>query len=199
MLIEYLTGEYNSCSNVWIIRLAFCRVMSTSFCICSGNITNCLDLCTTLFFKLDHMSTQVPWPMVIDYFSSFTPWCDSVITNDCCQSTVSLDGSECAIGENTLLSTTADTSVTESSDVPMLDSGSSDNKNVSYSDFVVHVDNDGSVEYERMSSEGATATGSVGVSQSTILLEFDNRKTWQPSGVPWDCDFYLYQKAFPRT
>ena len=86
-----------------------------------------------------------------------------------------------------------------SSDVPTLDSGSSGDTSMTWSDFVVCVDKDGSIEYERMSSEGGTAEGSVGVSKSNILVELENGKAWQPLSEPWDCDFYLYQRALPRT
>ena len=50
-----------------------------------------------------------------------------------------------------------------------------------------------------MSSEGGTAEGSVGVFESKISVELANGKVWQPSGEPWDCDFYLYQRGFPGT
>ena len=106
--------------------------------------------------------------------------------------TVGNDGSECSVSENTVLSQTENTSVTDSSDVPTLDSESSSSKSVTWSDFVVSVDNDVSIEYERMSSEGGTAEGSVGVSESKILVELENGKGWQLYDDPWDCDFYLY-------
>ena len=61
------------------------------------------------------------------------------------------------------------------------------------------MDNDGSIEYERMSLEDGTAEGSVGVSESQIPMELENGKVWQPSREPWDCDFYLYQRAFHGT
>ena len=89
-------------------------------------------------------------------------------------------------------SATGDASATESSNVPTLDSRSSGDKSVTWSNFVASVENDGSIEYERMSSEGGTAEGSVGVSESKILMELENGKAWQPSGEPWDCDFNLY-------
>ena len=81
----------------------------------------------------------------------------------------------------------------------MLDSGSSGDKRVTSSDFVVSVDNYGSITYERISLEGGTAEGSVGVCESKIPVVLDNGKAWQPSSEPWDCDFYLHQRAFPRT
>ena len=46
------------------------------------------------------------------------------------------------------------------------------------------MDNDGSMEYERMSSEGGTAEGSVGVSDSKIPVGLEHGKAWQPSGEP---------------
>ena len=51
------------------------------------------------------------------------------------------------------------------------------------------MDNDGSIEYERMTSEAGTAEGLVGVSESKIPVELESGKVWQPSGEPWDCDF----------
>ena len=68
-----------------------------------------------------------------------------------------------------------------SSDVPTLDSGSSGDKSVTWSDFVVSMDNNGSFEYETISSEGSTTEGSVGVSESKIPVELENGKPWQPS------------------
>ena len=67
------------------------------------------------------------------------------------------------------------------------------------SDFVVSVHNDGSIEYERMASESGTTEGSFGVSKSKIPVRLENGKAWQPSCKPWDCDFYLHQRAFPGT
>ena len=90
-------------------------------------------------------------------------------------------------------------SAIKSSDVPMLDSGSSCNESITWFDFVVIVDNDGSIKHERMSSEGGNVEGSLGVSKSKILMELENGKAWQPYSEPWDCDFDLYQRAFPGT
>ena len=78
--------------------------------------------------------------------------------------TVGIDAYECSVSESTVLSETGDASVTESSTVSMLNSGSFADKSVTWPDFVVSVDNDGSIEYERMSSIGGTTEGSVGVS-----------------------------------
>jgi hypothetical protein len=146
------------------------------------------------------MSAEGPRLMFVDYFSPFAPWCDTPVDdNGDCLSTVGCDGSECSVGENTVLSETGDASGTGSSDVLTLDSGSSGDKSVTWSDFVVSVDSNGYVEYERMSSEGGTAEGSVGVSESKIPVELENRKAWQRSGEPWDDDFYLYCRTFPGT
>ena len=125
--------------------------------------------------------------------------CDSIIVDDSCLSTVGNDRSECSVGENTILSDTGDVSASEFSNVSSLDSGSSGNKSVTWSDFVVSIDNDRLIEYKRIPSEAATAEGSVGVSESKILVELENGKAGQPSSEPWDGDFYLYQRAFPGT
>ena len=66
-------------------------------------------------------------------------------------------------------------------------------------DLVVSMDSDGSIEYERMSSELGTAEGSVGVLESKILVEFENEKQWQPSSDSWHYDCSFYQRAFPGT
>ena len=120
------------------------------------------------------MSTPVPWPMLVDYFSPFTSWCDSVLVNDCCLLTVGNDGSMCSVSENTALSETGDVSASASSNVPILDSGAFCNKSATGSDFVVSVGNDRSIEYERISLEVGTAEGVVGVSESKILVELEN-------------------------
>ena len=130
------------------------------------------------------MSTQVPRPMFVDDFSPFTPCCDFVIVDAGRLLPVSNHSCECSVGENPILRETEDASGTEASDVPMLDSGSSGDKSVIWSDFVVSLDNDGSIEYERMSSEPGTAEGSVGVSKSKILVELEHGKAWQPSSEP---------------
>ena len=145
------------------------------------------------------MSPQVPGPMFDDYFSALASCCNSVIIDDGCLSTVGNDGSDCYVGQNSILRETGDMHATESSNVPTLDSGSCSNKSITWSDFMVSVDNDGSIECERMFSEGGTAEASVGVSESKILVELENRKAWQPLVVSQDCDLYLHQRAFPRT
>ena len=50
-----------------------------------------------------------------------------------------------------------------------------------------------------MSLEDGTAEDSAGVSKSKIPLAVDNGNVWQPAGELWDSDFYLHQRAFPRT
>ena len=130
--------------------------------------------------------------MFVDYFSPFAPWCDSVIKDHSYLSTVGNDGSGCSVSKNTIPSETREASATESSSVPALNTGSSGDKSVTWSDFVVSVDKDRSIDYERMSSESGTAEGLVVVSESKILVELENGKAWQPSSEPWDCDFYLY-------
>ena len=116
--------------------------------------------------------------MFVHYFSLFAPSCDSVIVDDGCLSTVGNDSSECSVGKNTILRETGDASATESSDVPTLDSGSSGDKSVTWSDFVFSMDNDGSIAHERISSEAGTGEGLVGVSESKISVELENRKAW---------------------
>ena len=64
---------------------------------------------------------------------------------------------------------------------------------------MVSVYNDASIGHERMASEGGTSEGSVSVCKSKIPVELENGKVWQPSVEPWNCDFYLSQKAFPGT
>ena len=88
--------------------------------------------------------------------------------------TVGNDGSEYSVSKNTILSRTGDTSAIESSDVPKLDSISFGNKSVPWSNIGVSVDNDRSIEYERMSSEVGIAEALVAVSESKILAELEN-------------------------
>ena len=114
-----------------------------TLCICSGSIANFLDFFGIWVFESDTLLTQVPRPMFVDYFSPFAPWCYSVILDYGSLLTVGNDGFECSVGENTILSEIGDASATESSDVPTLDSGSSSDKSVTSSNFVVSVDNDG--------------------------------------------------------
>ena len=81
----------------------------------------------------------------------------------------------------------------------MVDSGSSVDKSVTWSHFVVSVDNDGSIVYERMSLESGPAEGSVGISKSKAPVQFENGKEQQSSYEPQDCNFDLYHRAFPAT
>ena len=97
------------------------------------------------------MLPQVPQPMFVDYFSAFTSACDSVISDDSCLSTADSDGSNSSVGENIILSETGEASGTESSNVPILDCRSSNDKCLTWYDFVIRVDNNGSILYERMS------------------------------------------------
>ena len=112
--------------------------------------------------------------MFVNYFSPFAPWYDSVIVDDGCLSTVGNDGSERSVAENTILSERGDSSLTEQSGVPALDSVPSADEGVTWCDFVVRVDNNGSIENERMSSEGGTAEGLDAVPESKILAKLKN-------------------------
>ena len=198
-LIENTSGACDASSKVWIICLRFCRVVSTRLCISAGGNAKLLDFFGTLLLESDHMSTQVLQLMFVDYVAAFAPCCDSVIVDDGCLSTVGNDGSKCSVGKHMVLNETGYASATESSNVPTLDSGSSSYTSVTWSDFVVSVDNDRSIECERMTSEASTTEGSVGVSESKISGELENGMLWQPSSEPWDCDFFLYHRAFPGT
>ena len=128
-----------------------------------------------------------------------SPWCDSVIIDDGWLLTLVNNGSVYSVGENIVLSMTEDTSATESPDGPTLDSRSSVDKSLSWFDFVVSMDNDGSIECKRISSDGGTAEGLLGVVESKIPVELENGKVWQPSVESGDGDFYLHQRAFPRA
>ena len=79
---------------------------------------------------------------------------------------------------------TGDVSATENSDIRALDSGSCDNVCEPWSNFVVILDHDGSLEYETMSSGSVSSEGSVSVSGSKIPVELENRGAWQPSCAP---------------
>ena len=70
---------------------------------------------------------------------------------------------------------------------------------MTWSNFVVRVGKDGSIEYYRISSDIGTAEGSDGISKSKNVVVSLNGKARQPSGEPQDCDVYLYQRAFPGT
>ena len=82
--------------------------------------------------------------------------------------------------------------MTEFSDVLTLDSESCSDKSVTWSNFVVSVDNNRSIEYQRISSEDSTAEGSAGICKSKIPMELENRKVWQSSNEHRDCNFYLH-------
>ena len=130
--------------------------------------------------------------MFVDNFSAFSPSCNSVIVDDSILSTLGNDGSKCSVSKNTILRKPGDTSVTESSNVLMLDSGSCGDKSLTSCNFVISVKVDGSIEYKKISSEGGTAKDLAGVSESKILVGFENRKAWQPLSETWDYNFYLY-------
>ena len=137
--------------------------------------------------------------MFVNYFSLFGSCCNSVIIDNHCLSSVGNNGFDCSVAENTIFSDTGDALIRKSFDVPTLDCGSSSNQSVTWLDFVVSMDGDRLIEDKMMSSEGGTAEHSISVSKSKILVEWHNGKVWQPSSKYWDCDFYLYQRAFPRT
>ena len=143
--------------------------------------------------------TQVLRPIFVVNFFLFAPCCNYVITDESCLSIVGNDSSYSSVSENTVLRERGDAYTIESSYVPTLDSESSDNKSITWSDFVVSGNKDGSIKYERISSKGSTAEGLVGVSESKIPVELEYVKTWQSSSEPWDCDFYRYQRAFTGT
>ena len=109
------------------------------------------------------MSTQFSRPMFVNSFSLFAPWCEPSITDDSCLFPIGDNATEFSVGENTILSETGDASISESSDVPTLDSASVGHKSVTWSDFMITMDNDGSIHYERMPSKCGTANGLVGV------------------------------------
>ena len=68
--------------------------------------------------------------MFVDYFFPFAPYCDCVIVDNGCLSTVGNDGSKCSVSKNTILRKIGDVSATESSNVPALDSAFSGDKSV---------------------------------------------------------------------
>ena len=138
------------------------------------------------------MWTPVPQPIFVNYFPPFAAWCHSVIKDNSCLSTIGNNGSECSVGKNTILTRIGDTSITESSYVPTLESETSTDKSLPWSNFVVSMDNDDMITHERISSEGGTVKGSVSVSESKIPVKLENRKAWQSSSEPWDCDVYLH-------
>ena len=92
------------------------------------------------------------------------PCCASIINDDSCLSTVSNNRSKWSVRQNTIHRETGDACVTESANVPKLNSESFSDKCTTGSDFVVSVYTDGLIEYERISSDSGTAERSVGVS-----------------------------------
>ena len=74
--------------------------------------------------------------MFVDYFSTFTAWCNSVIIDNCCLFTVGNDNSKCCVGENTVLNEVGDVSTTVSFDIPAVDSAFSNDKSMTWSDFM---------------------------------------------------------------
>ena len=80
-----------------------------------------------------------------------------------------------------MLSEAGDVSATETSDIPILDSGYCRDKSITWSDFVVSVDSDRAIEYQRWSSEVGATTDLVGVFNSKIPMELENGKAGPPS------------------
>ena len=78
--------------------------MSTIFGISSSSVANLINFFDTKIFELGNMSTQVPRPIFVDYFSSFAPCCDSVSVDDPCLSTVGNNASECCVSKTTIIS-----------------------------------------------------------------------------------------------
>ena len=130
------------------------------------------------------MLAQVPRPMFVNYFPPFAPWRDSAIKADSCLWTVGNDGYKCSLGKNTILSETGDASMPVSSNVATLDCGSSGDKSITWSDFVVSMNNDIAIGYARISIEGGTASSLVGVSESKLPVELESGKAWQASSEP---------------
>lgn len=95
--------------------------------------------------------------MFVVYVSPFAPWWDSVIKDDSCLSIVCNDASECSVNKNTMHNETGVVPATKSSHVSKLDLRSFGDKSVIWSDIVVSMDSDGSLEDERMYSEHSTA------------------------------------------
>ena len=81
--------------------------------------------------------------MFVDYVSPFATWSDSAIKHNSCLSTMGNDGSVCTVCENNILSEIEYALAPESSMVTRLDSVSFSNPSVTWSDFVVRMDNNG--------------------------------------------------------
>ena len=99
-----------------------------------------------------------------------------MIVDDSCPSTVGNDVYGCCVTGNTILSEIGNAFVTKSFNIPILDSRSSNNKCVTWSDFVVSINSAGSLESDMMSSGDGTAEGLVGICKSIIPVELDNGK-----------------------
>ena len=80
-----------------------------------------------------------------------------MIKDDSCLLSVSNDGGTCSVRRNISHNERENESASEFSHLSAVDSESFVNSNMIWSDFIVSVDNDGSIEYERMSFEGGTA------------------------------------------
>ena len=74
-------------------------------------------------------------------------------------------------------------SATTSANVSRLDSGFSGSNSVTWSDPVVRVNSDISIEYKSISSKSGIADGELGISERKIP---ENGKVQQPSSDPWD-------------
>ena len=116
--------------------------------------------------------------MSVDYFSSFATCCDSVINADCCLSNVANASSRCSTSEKTIVSERGDVSATESSDVPTMESGFSSDKSMTWFNYVISVNSDALIDYDRLSSEDYTAEDLIDVSKFEILVELHNGKVW---------------------
>ena len=122
-----------------------------------------------------------------------------MINDDSCLSTIGYDCSKCSVAENMILIERGDNFATKSSNIPTLTCGSLCDKSITWSDFVVNVNNYGSGKYARIYSEGSSPEVSVSVSESKILIELENGKAWLLFSEPQDRNFYLYQSPFSGT
>ena len=68
--------------------------------------------------------------MCVEYFATFSAWCDSVVKDESSLLTIGNDGSKCCVSENTMLTQIGDVSAAESSDVHIVGLGSSSDKSV---------------------------------------------------------------------
>ena len=90
-------------------------------------------------------------------------------------------------------------SATDSFNICVMHSAFSSDKSVTWSNCVIGVDSNESIEYVKMPSKSSTVVCLVRVSVSNSPVEVESGKRWQAFSKPWDSDFYLYQKAFPET